>query len=102
LNDGDALVELRTFGFLPEAQLAASALEASGIDSVLREQFTSGAQPELTNALGGVALLVPRSALAAAREVLDAPQPASLEAEDDEDGALCAGCGAELRSALAA
>ena len=101
MRGGDDLVELRTFGFLPEAELAASALEASGIDCMLREQFVSGAQPELTNALGGVALLVPRSEMAAAREVLDAPQPAALEVSDD-GGAVCAGCGGELPNAASA
>jgi hypothetical protein len=101
VSGGDELVELRTFGFLQEAELAASALEASGIDCMLREQFISGAQPELTNALGGVALLVPRNELASAREVLDAPQPAALEALD-EGGAICAGCGDELPNAVSA
>src|SRR5205814_2125705 len=68
VTDDDTLMELRTFGFLPEAQLAASALEAAGIDCLLREPFISGAQPELTNALGGVTLLVPRCDVQSARE----------------------------------
>lgn len=100
MSENDALVELRTFGFLQEAELAASALEASGIDCTLREQFVSGAHPELTGALGGVALLVPRGELEAAREVLDTPQEMALDSSDDA-GAVCAGCGRELRGATA-
>jgi Putative prokaryotic signal transducing protein len=97
----DSLVELQGFSLLHEAELAASALDASGIESTLREQFLSGAQPELVTALGGVALFVHARDLEAAREILLTDLSALRKAADPvaESAATCAGCGRDLPNA---
>jgi hypothetical protein len=111
----DALVEFRSFAFVHEAELAATALETAGIDCAVRERYMAGAQPELADALGGVALLVRAADVETARQILDTQKPLVLKAadrsdddrddesdEDEEDEgyeATCAGCGAPLRSA---
>lgn len=96
---GDRLVELRAFAVLEEAELAASLLEASGIESNVRERYAAGTR-ELTLALGGATVMVHERDLAAAREVLDAdPRSIVFEPGDDEE-ATCAGCGEPLRNAM--
>jgi hypothetical protein len=112
MSDDDALVEFRSFAFVHEAELAASALESAGIDCAVRERYLAGAQPELSNALGGVAVLVRAGDVETARQILDTQKPLVLQAagpsakdgdeddDEDEDEATCAGCGAPLRNAV--
>ena len=101
MND-EKLIDLRTYDRLQEAELAASLLEASGIECSVRERYLTGANPELMNAVGGAALMVWERDVADARKLLEAdhslPEDARLEVDDDE--AACAGCGAPLRNAL--
>ena len=100
----DVLVEFRTFTFVHEAELAASALESAGIDCSVRERYLAGSEPGLVEALGGVALLVRASDVESARAILDSQQPAAPDAADlaAEPGATCAGCGGTLRNAMEA
>lgn len=78
------LVELTSFGFVHEAELAASVLEAAGIECVLRDAFVGGVRPHLTFTSGGVILLVLESDVERAREVLSTEAVLDL----DEDNLL--------------
>jgi hypothetical protein len=100
--DDERLIDLRTYDRLQEAELAASLLEASGIECSVRERYLAGANPELMNAVGGAAVMVWERDVENARKLLAAdhtlPEDATLEVDDDE--VACAGCGAPLRNAL--
>jgi len=96
----EALVQLRTFAFAHEADLAASALEAHGIQASVRGRFLGGADPGLTAAMGGVALFVAARDAEAAEAILESEQPPSKPDDAAVDAeATCAGCGRVLRSA---
>jgi hypothetical protein len=101
--DDDRLIELRTFSFVHEAELAASALDAAGIESTVRNAFFAAADPTLVAAVGGVTLFVHERDVQSAREVLEAvPPPAGRGAESaTAEGGVCAGCGEPLPGALA-
>ena len=73
-----SVVEVHRFRLLHEAQLAAATLEASGIASEVRDNFLSGAEPDLVNAVGGIALVVGESDVLAAREILSADFSAAV------------------------
>ena len=64
------LVVVRTFNDRIEAELAQSALEAAGIESMVRGDDAGGTQPGLW-ASEGVAVLVREEDAIAAREILD-------------------------------
>lgn len=97
-----SFVEVQRFRLLHEAQLAAATLEASGITSEIRDNFLSGAEPDLVNAVGGIALLVGESDVLAAREILSTDFSEAVPQSDLElPGTSCAGCGQVLRSAFA-
>ncbi len=64
------LVVVRTFNDRIEAELAQSALEAAGIESMVRGDDAGGTQPGLW-ASEGVAVLVRDEDAIAAREILD-------------------------------
>ena len=63
------LVVVRTFPDRIEADLAASALEAAGIDSFVRADDMGGTRPHMWVS-GGVELIVRAGDAAAAREIL--------------------------------
>jgi len=65
-----ALVVVRTFNDRIEAELAQSALEAAGIESMVRGDDAGGVQPGLWTA-EGVDVLVRGEDAANAREILD-------------------------------
>lgn len=69
LADTDLIV-VHTFPDRIEADLASSALEAAGIESMVAGDDAGGTQPGLWEARG-VALLVRRDDEEAAREILD-------------------------------
>ena len=79
MND---LVVARTYvnGF--EAELAKSALEAAGIDSMIRSDDCGGMRPHLW--MGGVELVVRREDLPRAIEILD--DTALVEVEREPGG----------------
>jgi hypothetical protein len=101
--DEDRLIEVHTFSLVHEAELAASALDAAGIASTVRNAFFSAADPTLVAAAGGVALLVHERDVQSAKDVLAADvQPARGGSESAAaDGGTCAGCGQPLPGALA-
>jgi hypothetical protein len=65
------LTAVRTFVTSIEAEIAKSALEAAGIQSVIERDDCGGVRPSMW--LGGVALLVLNEDVTVAREVLFAP-----------------------------
>lgn len=101
----DYLIEIDAFRTVGEAELAASALEAAGIDCTVRDQFTTGSHPDLAVAVRGVGLLVRQSDVEAAREVLQAKPaeaaPIAAHALGEGLPAECAECGRPLPDALA-
>ena len=66
----DELVVVGTFSDRIEAELAASALEAAGIDSMIRDDDAGGMQPAMAFT-GGVELLVREADASAAGEILE-------------------------------
>ncbi len=66
------LVVVRTFIDRIEAELAHSALEAAGIESMLRADDVGGLRPHMSMT-NGVGLLVRAEAAQAARDVPDLP-----------------------------
>jgi len=67
------LVVVHSFGTQLEADIAKSALEAAGIDSMIQADTGGGMRPHLAWAGVGFQILVREHDLAAAREVLDLP-----------------------------
>ena len=72
MNDAD-LVVVRAFGTSTEAEIARSALEAAGIDSMIQADTGGGMRPHLAWAGAGFRVLVRAGDAAAARDVLDVP-----------------------------
>jgi hypothetical protein len=70
MSNDDQLVELATFTRLDQAELAATTLREGGIEAMVPDRGIVGANPFLVNAVGFVRLLVPESALEAARDLL--------------------------------
>lgn len=68
----DALVVVAMFGDRPEAELAKGALEAAGIEAVVRSDDSGGLRPAMTFA-NGAQLIVREADAEAAREILDIP-----------------------------
>jgi hypothetical protein len=66
----DELVVVGTFSDRIDAELAASALEAAGIDSMIRDDDAGGMQPAMAFT-GGVELLVRQADASAAGEILE-------------------------------
>lgn len=73
------LVVVRTFLTSIDATLAASALEAAGISSVIRADDCGGVRPHLW--MGGIELLVDADAAQEALTVLDSPVTTIVQAE---------------------
>jgi hypothetical protein len=67
------LVLVRTFGTSTEADIARSALDAAGIDSMIQADTAGGTRPHLAWAGTGFRILVRAEDAAAARNILDVP-----------------------------
>ena len=67
------LVIVHTFGNSTEAEIARSALEAAGIDSMIQADTAGGTRPHLAWAGTGFRILVRADDAAAARDILDLP-----------------------------
>ncbi len=67
------LVVVHTFGSGPEADMAKSALEAAGIDSMIQADTAGGMRPHLAWAGRGFKLLVREEDAPAACDVLEPP-----------------------------
>jgi hypothetical protein len=72
MADSD-LVVVHSFNTSQEAELAKSALEAAGIDAMVRRDTGGGMQPALAWAGAGVEVLVRAEDEQPARDVLDLP-----------------------------
>jgi putative signal transducing protein len=71
-SKSDDLVVVATFGDRTEAELAKGALDAAGIDAVVRSDDSGGLRPAMTFSNG--AMLIVRAVDAeAARDILDIP-----------------------------
>jgi hypothetical protein len=75
----DDLIVIRTFLTAVDAELARGALEAAGIDSMIRADDCGGTRPHLW--MGGVELLVRHEDVARAEEIL-ATEPGPVENND--------------------
>jgi hypothetical protein len=72
MQDAD-LVVVHTFGTQPEADLAKGALEAAGIESMIRADTVGGMRPHVAWAGVGFQVLVRQDDEPAARDILDLP-----------------------------
>jgi len=79
VTDSD-LIAVHTFNDRIEADLAVSALEAAGIESMIAADDAGGTQPGLWEGRG-VAVLVRREDEGAAREILDTAATLPPDAE---------------------
>ena len=61
---------IATFSLPTQAEMARELLEQNGIDAVLRDAGFLGVHPWLSNAVGGVKLVVPAADARRARELL--------------------------------
>ena len=66
----DPLV-VATFALPTQAEMARELLERNGIDARLRDQGFIGVHPWLSNAVGGVKLVVPAADAELAKELLE-------------------------------
>ena len=70
---GAELVVVHTFGSPQDADMAKSALEAAGIDSMIQADSAGGTRPHLAWAGSGFRLLVRAEDHDAARDILELP-----------------------------
>ena len=81
-RDPGSLVEVASFFYRHEAELARSVLYANGIEAVITSDDTGGQGPGLQYVLGAHVLVHPGDA-ALARRILEAGEPGS---EQEENG----------------
>jgi hypothetical protein len=87
-EEARSFVRIAAFTSLAEAELAASVLEADGIDVLLRNEAFASILPHMTNAVGGVEVTVSPEDVERAKEVLaanDAPRALNDAPEDEPD-----------------
>lgn len=90
--------EVQRFIELPLAELARSKLESEGVYCYLQNKYHIGVKWQLSNALGGVRLLVRSEDLARAKEILDKDENYLLNDipfPEPEVSDLCVKCGDE-------
>ncbi len=92
MSDVSELVVARSFSYPFEAELARGALEAAGIDASIRNANVVRIDWFLSNAVGGVCLMVPREELDRAREVLES-QAEPAEDLGEAEVMRCPRCG---------
>jgi hypothetical protein len=67
------LIVVHTFGTQPEADVAKSALDAAGIESIIKADTVGGMRPHVAWAGVGFQIVVREDDAVAAREILDLP-----------------------------
>jgi hypothetical protein len=89
------LTVVSRFRDLVPAQLALGALRSAGIDVSLCDENMLRMDWLLSNAIGGLRLVVPRADVEAATAILEAPTPATLDAGTGEtfEHPACPNCG---------
>lgn len=70
---GTELIVVATFNSQPEAALAKTALEAAGIDALIKSDTAGGMRPDFASKGAGIQLLVRQEDAAAASDVLEQP-----------------------------
>jgi hypothetical protein len=78
----EKLVTVAVFGAPYEAGMAKSELEACGVPAFVADEFTIGANPLYSNALGGIKVQVPASYAEEAREILSGKPSSEVEKEE--------------------
>jgi hypothetical protein len=78
-NQGEHLCVVRRFASFPEALIAKTCLDSSGIECALADENVLAANPFLSQVLGGVRLFVREADLEEATKLLDEPIPEELE-----------------------
>ncbi len=81
----DEWIVVRNCFLLEEALVVKSVLEADGVEVLIPDEHTLGAQPFYTNALGGARVMVRSTDFDRARAVLEAFGAAEAESENFED-----------------
>lgn len=98
MNQHTAFVVVRAFTNVPEAHVARSVLDSTGIPTRIADEHLVSADWLYSNAIGGVKLLVPEDRVAEALAVLDAT-PTEVELPPylagQEPAAQCRACGGE-------
>ena len=87
------LVVVATYPDAIQANIAKGLLESEGIDVVLRDEHLVTANWMLSNALGGVRLMVPISSADDANRLLQQASRGELALDDEESALLCPECG---------
>jgi DNA-directed RNA polymerase subunit RPC12/RpoP len=96
----DPLIVIAAYPDATQAHVAKGLLESEGIEAMLRDEHLVTANWMLSNALGGVRLMVPQSREAAARRLLQQASRGEFALDDaDEETPQCPHCGA--RNAVA-
>lgn len=83
----EKLVTIAVFGVPYEAEMAKGDLEACGIPAFVMDQFTIGANPLYSNALGGIKLQVPASYAGEAHKIITA-QASSEDSQNGEESEI--------------
>ena len=98
MNQRAAFVVVRAFTSVPDAHVARSVLDSTGIPTRIADEHLVSADWLYSNAIGGVKLLVPEDRAAEALAVLDAT-PTEIELPPylagHEPAAGCRACGGE-------
>jgi hypothetical protein len=81
----DEWMQIRNCGWLHEAHLIASVLEAEGIEALIPDAHMLGVRPELAGALGGVRVLVRASDFERAEQALGAVIAETPDSDVPED-----------------
>jgi hypothetical protein len=86
---------VRRFRDLPEAILAKGSLESSGVECMLEDENMVRLDWFISNAIGGVRLVVKPEDLEIANEILDQPIPEDFDYSDSEnfEQPRCPKCG---------
>lgn len=99
MSDSPDLVVVAAFTNVHEAQFAQGVLDAAGIDAVLDNEHVISMDWALSNAVGGVKVLVPEDRLEEARQIL---ATAAIVAKEDQPpaaapaaGDVCWKCGGD-------
>lgn len=83
------LVVAKVFHSLPEAEVARSVLEQNGVSAFLPDRNIAGSAWYLTQAAGGIRLMVPEDEIASARLLLEERDDALMEGGVE----ACPACG---------
>jgi hypothetical protein len=91
----DHFIVVAAYPDATQAHVAKGLLESEGIDAVLRDEHLVTANWMLSNALGGVRLMVPQAREVEARRLLQQAARGELALDDlEEDTPKCPKCGA--------